>query len=300
MSTNEGGPGLRRTFWLDDRVVDERDAVVPVLDHGLLYGDGLFEGIRICEGRVFRLADHLRRLGVGARAIGLELPGGPPACEKAVLETARAHGSEDAYVRLIVTRGVGELGVDPGSCRDPRLIVIVSDIEMYADEKRRQGLALATSSLRRPQAGVLDPAVKSLNYLNSVLAKREARLHGADEALLLNAQGQVAEASGANVFAVRDGLVSTPPPTDGALPGITRRSVLEIAGELGYETRERSLGRVDLWDADEVFLTGSGARIVGVSTLDGERIGSGTPARPVTDALLAAFPEYARRHGTAF
>lgn len=290
---------LRRTFFMDDRVVAERDAVIPVLDHGLLYGDGLFEGIRICERRVFRLGDHLRRLGTGAKAIGLTLPGGLPACEKAVLETARAHDRDDAYVRLIVTRGVGELGVDPESCREPRLVVVVSDIAMYPEEKRRQGLALATSSLRRPQAGVLDPGVKSLNYLNSVLAKREARQHGADEALLLNAQGQVAEASGANVFAVRDGRVTTPPATDGALPGITRRSVLDLAGQLGFETVERTLGRVDLWDADEVFLTGSGARIVPVATLDAETIGVGG-RRPVTAALLDAFPAYAREHGTAF
>jgi len=290
----------RRTYWMDDRIVDERDAVLPVLDHGLLYGDGLFEGIRMCERRVCGLADHLRRLSTGAKAIGLVLPGGVAACEKAVLETARAHGSDDAYVRLIVTRGVGELGVDPSSCREPRLVVIVSDISMYPEEKRRAGLALATSSLRRPQAGVLDPGVKSLNYLNSVLAKREARLHGADEALLLNAQGQIAEASGANVFAVRDGVVATPPPTDGALSGITRRSVLDLARGLGYDARERTLGRVDLWDADEVFLTGSGARIVSVASLDGQAIGNGAPARPVTDALLAAFPAYAREHGTPF
>jgi branched-chain amino acid aminotransferase len=292
--------GPRRTYFMDDRVVDEGEAVVPVLDHGLLYGDGLFEGIRICERRVFRLGDHLRRLATGAKAIGLALPGGSPACEKAVLETARAHDRDDAYVRLIVTRGVGELGVDPDTCRRPRLIVIVSDIAMYDDAKRRQGLALSTSSLRRPQAGMLDPNVKSLNYLNSVLAKREARLHGADEALLLNGQGQVAEASGANVFAVRDGVVATPPPTDGALPGITRRSVLELAGRLGLETRERTLGRVDLWDADEVFLTGSGARIVPVASLDGAPVGPGGGTRPVTDALLEAFPAYAREHGTSF
>lgn len=298
-ATTRGVP-THRTYWLDDRIVAERDAVLPVLDHGLLYGDGLFEGIRICERRVFRLGDHLRRLGVGARAIGLDLPGGPAACEKAVLETARAHDRDDAYVRLIVTRGIGELGVDPCSCHDPRLVVIVSDIQMYAEEKRRAGLSLVTSSLRRPQAGVLDPGVKSLNYLNSVLAKREARMHGADEALLLNAQGQVAEASGANVFAVRDGVVSTPPATDGALPGITRRSVLEVAGSLGFETRERTLGRVDLWDADEVFLTGSGARIVAVASLDGAPIGGEGMARPVTDALLDAFPAYARRNGTPF
>jgi branched-chain amino acid aminotransferase len=178
----------------------------------------------------------------------------------------------------------------------------VSEIAMYAEDKRRQGLELVTSSLRRPQAGVLDPGVKSLNYLNSVLAKREARQRGADEALLLNAQGQVAEASGANVFAVHGGVVSTPPATDGALPGITRRSVLEIAEASGLEARERTLGRVDLWGADEVFLTGSGARIVPVATLDGEPVGPGLRDRPgpVTQALLDAFPTFAREHGVGF
>ena len=298
----EAAKGTKRTYWLDDRIVDERDAVIPVLDHGLLYGDGIFEGIRIAKRRVFRLKDHLKRLGVGAKAIGLTLPGGLGALEKAVLETAREHDREDAYVRLIVTRGVGELGVDPASCERPRIICIVAAIAMYPADKLRRGIDLATSSLRRPPAGVLDPNVKSLNYLNSVLAKREARLHGADEALLLNAQGQIAEASGANVFVVRDGQLATPPPSDGALPGITRRSVLELASELGYATAERSLGRVDLWGADEAFLTGSGARIVPVARLDDEAVGSPTrdQAGPVTQALIDAFPAYAHEHGTPF
>lgn len=300
--TQTPDPAPRRTFWIDDRIVDERDAVLPVLDHGLLYGDGLFEGIRICERRVFRLGDHLKRLSVGAKAIGLHLPWGLDGIEKAVLETARIHDRDDAYARLLVTRGVGALGVDPSSCVLPRLVCIVADIQMYPAEKRARGLALVTSSLRRPAAGVLDPAVKSLNYMNSVLAKREARARGADEALLLNAQGQVAEASGANVFAVRGDEVTTPPVTDGALPGITRRSVLELAAQLGYRPCERTLGRVDLWGADEVFLTGSGARIVPIATLDGERIGTEVRERPgpVTQALLDAYPAHAREHGTPF
>lgn len=292
----------RRTYWIDDRLVEEHEAVLPVLDHGLLYGDGLFEGIRICERRVFRLGDHLQRLSVGARAIGLDMPWGLQGIEKAVLETARAHDRDDAYIRLIVTRGVGELGVDPSSCLVPRLVCIVSDIQMYDEDKRQRGLSLVTSSLRRPQAGVLDPAVKSLNYLNSVLAKREARMRGADEALLLNDQGQIAEASGANVFVVRRGEVATPPCSDGALPGITRRSVLELAGTLGYTARECTLGRVDLWGADEVFLTGSGARIVPVATLDDELVSPEVREKPgpVTQALLDAYPAHAREHGTAF
>ncbi len=283
--------------WIDGAIVDGPEARIPVTDHGLLYGDGVFEGMRLYSGRLFRLADHMRRIATGARALGLELPGGTRALEKIVVETARAHGAADAYIRLIVTRGEGALGVDPTTCLHPRIICIVDAVRLYPEEKLARGIDLITSSLRRPGADVLDPRVKSLNYLNSVLAKREARLRGADEALLLNAAGLVAEASVANVFAVRDGGLTTPPVTDGALEGITRASVLEIAAELGLPTAERSLGRFDLLGADEVFLTGSGARIVPVASLDGSPLGE--PGRhPVTDRILAEFDGYTQRHGT--
>ena len=283
--------------WIDEQIVDGKEARIPVVDHGLLYGDGIFEGIRVYGRRVFRLDDHLRRLAAGARTIGLSLPGGLGKIEKIVLETARAYDRDEAYVRLIVTRGDGELGVDPVSCPRPRVICIVDRVRLYSEEKRAQGIQLVTASQRRPAPDVLDPRVKSLNYLNNVLAKREARLRGADEALMLNAAGLVAEASVANVFVVKSGRLSTPPPSDGALEGITRASILEIAAAEGIASREQSLGRFDLFAADEVFLTGTGARIVSVATLDGEPIGE-AGGWPVTRHLEAAFARFVEDRGT--
>jgi branched-chain amino acid aminotransferase len=268
-------------IWIDGAIAEQGEAKVSVLDHGFLYGDGVFEGIRAYGGRIFRLEDHLRRLATGARVIGLEIPGGIDAVRRIVLATARAHGEPDAYLRLVVSRGVGELGVDPTTCSDPRIVCIAARVRIFPPEKLTEGLALVTSSWRRPGPDVLDPCVKSLNYLNNALAKLEARERGGEEALLLNARGTVAEASVANVFAVRDGRLATPPPTDGALPGITC-----------------SLGRSDLLGADEVFLTGTGARIVPVASLDGRRIGS-CPG-PLTKRLSEAFDARTGRTGTPF
>jgi branched-chain amino acid aminotransferase len=298
--TRAAAEGSKMKIWLDGEIVDAKDAKISVLDHGLLYGDGLFEGIRIYASRVFRLDDHLRRLQTGAKAIGLEIPGGVSEVEKIVLDTARAYGEREAYIRLVVTRGVGALGVDPLSCHDPKVICIATSIALYSAEKLARGLDMVTASLRRPGADVLDPAVKSLNYLNNVLAKREAVLQGADEALLLNARGHVAEASVANVFMVRDGVLSTPLVSDGALPGITRASVLEIAAELGIAQREQTLGRFDLLGADEMFLTGSGARIAPVRSLDGQPIGRADSGRPVTQRIDEAFAHFVESRGTAF
>ncbi|MDX1650167.1 MAG: branched-chain-amino-acid transaminase, partial [Myxococcota bacterium] len=291
-----GGPVK---VWIDGAVVDGAEARVPVTDHGFLYGDGVFEGMRVYSRRVFRLERHLRRIATGARAIGLEIPGGAASLGPVVLETARAFGADDAYVRLVVSRGEGALGVDPTTCPTPRVVCIVDRIRLWPDEVRRRGLALATSSLRRPAPSVLDPRVKSLNYLNNALAKLEARRAGADEALLLNAAGLVAEASVANVFAVLEGRLVTPPPTDGALEGITREAVLELAADAGIPTAERSLGRFDLLAADEVFLTGAGAGVAPVGSLDGARIGGGAPPGPVTARLAADFERLARRDGAA-
>ncbi len=279
--------------WLDGEVLDRSQARVPVLDHGLLYGDGVFEGIRAIGRRVFRLADHLRRLETSARAIGLQLPLDRAGLQAVVLDTLRAENADDAYIRLIVTRGEGELGVDPGTCASPRLICIVDQVRLYPAAVLARGISLVTASVRRPAADALDPRVKSLNYLNNVLAKQEARSRGADEALLLNAAGLVAEASVANIFAVQQGGLVTPPPTDGALAGITRDSVLRLAAELGVAAVERSLGRFDLQGAEEVFLTGTGARIVPVASLDGQTLGTGE--RPLTQRLIMALDEYARR-----
>jgi branched-chain amino acid aminotransferase len=285
--------------WIDGRVVDGADAKIPVTDHGLLYGDGIFEGIRVYARRVFRLDDHLHRFGTSAKAIGLELPGGLEAVRRVVLETARAYDRDEAYLRLVVTRGSGELGVDPTQCKHPTLFCIADAIRLYDAQKLAAGIDLVTVSVRRPAADALDPRVKSLNYLNSVLAKREAVLRGADEGLILNARGQVAEAAVANVFVVRDRVLSTPPATDGALEGITASSVIEIAGDLAIETRAQTLGRFDLLAADECFLTGTGARIVPVATLDGQRIGSGGVGS-LTAQLMDAFGPYTAQHGTAF
>ena len=275
-------------IWIDGEIVGEGEALIPVTDHGLLYGDGLFEGIRVYGGRVFRLDDHLSRLQAGARAIGLSLPFEPTRIREIVLETVAAHGESEAYVRLVVTRGEGALGVDPTTCANPRLFCLVAEISLYPEEKLRQGIDLVTSSLRRPPPDVLDPRVKSLNYLNNVLAKQEARRQGADEALLLNTEGRVAEAAVANVFCARFGEIATPPVSEGALDGITRRTLLELAGTLGIPATESCLTRFDLFAADEVFLTGSGAGIVPVGTLDGRTLGSGRPG-PLWEKLRRAF-----------
>jgi len=279
--------------WIDGRVVDGADARIPVTDHGLLYGDGVFEGIRVYARRVFRLDLHLARLATSARAIGLGLPGGIEAMREIVLATARAFGAEEAYLRLIVTRGEGALGVDPSTCPHPRVLCLADSVRLFPVEKQEQGLHLVTVSVRRPPADVLDPRVKSLNYLNNVLAKLEAKRAGADDGLILNLAGAVAEASVANVFVVREGALATPPPSDGALEGITRRSVLELAVELGIPASERTLGRIDLFGADEAFLTGTGARIVPVRSLDGQAIGKSAPG-PVTVQLTAAFGRLVR------
>jgi len=285
--------------WIDGEIVEGAEARVPVLDHGFLYGDGVFEGMRVLGRRVHALDAHLARLLASARAVDLEVPGGAEAAREVILETLRALDRDDAYVRLLVSRGEGALGVDPTSCPRPRMVCIADALRLYPDEVLARGLDLVTASVRRPGPDVLDPRVKSMNYLNNALAKGEARRQGADEALLLNAAGLVAEAAVANVFAVSDGALATPPPNDGALAGITRAAVLAMAKQMGLAAGERSLARYDLWAAEEVFLTGSGAGIVPVRSLDGRPVGAGGPG-PVTARLAATFPEHVRRCGTPF
>jgi len=285
--------------WIGGRIVDGADARVPVTDHGLLYGDGIFEGIRIYGRRVFRLEAHMERFAAAAKALALELPGGISATRQIVLDVARDFGADEAYIRLIATRGDGPLGIDPTTCPEPRLLCLIDRIAVYPEEKQRVGVDVVTSSLRRPPADVLDPRVKSLNYLNNALAKLEARQRGADEALLLNAAGMIAEAAVANVFVVRAGVLLTPPSTDGALEGITRATLMELAGSLGFTVIEKTIGRFDLFAADEAFLTGSGAGVVPVRSLDGRLIGSGVPG-PVYDKLRAAFIATAPSMGVPF
>lgn len=274
---------MKKTVSIDGRLVADHEAKISVLDHGLLYGDGLFEGIRVRAGRVFRLDKHLARLEIGARVLGLELPYGAPDFARIVTDTVSAFGQKEAYVRLLVTRGEGPLGVDPSTCKTPTVICIVAEISLFTDEQRENGLSMITSSYRRPNPDVHDVAVKTLNYLGSALAKQEARQRGADDALLLNQSGRVAEAAVANVFSLRGGVLSTPPAIDGCLEGINRAAVMEIAREQGFTVLERSLGRRDLLAADEVFLTGSGAGVIGVRSLDGRAIGRGRTGEVTLD-----------------
>jgi branched-chain amino acid aminotransferase len=281
-------------IWMDGRIVDEAEARVPVTDHGLLYGDGVFEGMRVVAGRVFRLAQHLDRLAFGARVLALTLPYSLAEIREAVESTVRAFAEPEGYIRLLVTRGVGPLGVDPTTCPRASLIIIVTTIKLFSEEQRERGLDMITSSYRRPTADVLDVRVKSLNYLNSVLPKLEARQRGADEALLLNPRGHIAEAAVANVFSLRGRSLSTPPGTDGCLEGINRAAVMELGRTIGLDVQERSLGRADLFAADEVFLTGSGAGVIAVRALDGRTLGSGQRGA-VTAQLTTLLRELAER-----
>jgi branched-chain amino acid aminotransferase len=273
--------------WIEGKILPASEARIPVLDHGFLFGDGVFEGIRVTGRGIFRFADHMKRLETAARAIGLAVPGGFERVHDAARETTRAWGPREGYLRLVVTRGVGALGIDPSTCPAPAIVCIATGAAPLSPEKAARGIDLITSSLRRPPADVLDPRVKSLNYLNNVLAKREATLRGADDALVLNARGLIAESSATNVFALTGRTLETPPTTDGALEGLTRRTVMELGVELGLEVREKSLGRFDLYAADAVFLTGTRAGIVPVASLDGSPISK--TGWPVVQSLMAAF-----------
>lgn len=288
---------MEAVVWMNGALVPRSEAKVSLWDHGLLYGDGVFEGMRMIDRRVFRMDDHLRRFQAGLSAVGMMLPDAVARAREAVLATGRAYAGKDAYFRLVVTRGEGPLGVDPTTCPSPLLFCIADAIQLFPQDKRARGLDMITAALRKPGPDQLDPRVKSLNYMNSVLAKREARLRGADEALVLNASGMVAEAAVANVFVYRFGKLLTPPASDGALEGITRRTVLELAEALGVPAFERTLTRMDILDADECFLTGTGARMVSVRSLDGAVIGTGS--RPMTEKLSAALDASAKGHGTS-
>jgi len=285
-------------IWIDGNIVNEGEARIAVSDHGLLYGDGVFEGIRVTGGRIFRLERHLARLAFGARMLALTLPYPLEEIRRIVESTVRALGLGEAYVRLLVTRGVGPLGVDPTTCPRTNLICIAATIKLFTDAQRESGLDMITSSYRRPAADVLDVRVKSLNYLNSVLPKLEARQRGADEALLLNQRGHVAEAAVANVFALRGDLLLTPPGSDGCLEGINRAAVMELAPTLGLTVAERSIGRADLIAADEVFLTGSGAGVIAVRSLDGRTLGSGRRG-PITAKLEGMLRELAEHESAS-
>ncbi|MGD9896700.1 MAG: branched-chain-amino-acid transaminase [Candidatus Methylacidiphilaceae bacterium] len=285
-----------KKIFLDGKFVDEADAKVSVFDHGLLYGDGVFEGIRAYGGRVFRLEEHLERLFDSAKAISLSIPLSLTALTDAVLECCRRNSIWDGYIRLVVTRGKGDLGLNPASCPKPTLFIIADAIRLYPASVYERGLRLHTATVRRVSSEALEPAIKSLNYLNNILAKMEAGASGADESLLLNEQGCVAECTGDNVFVFKRGELATPPVSAGALPGITRREILRLAREEGITAVERNMTRYDLFVADEVFLTGTAAEIVPVVEVDGRTVGTGKPGS-ITQRLLLRFRALTRSTG---
>lgn len=286
-------------IWLDGKLVDESEAKISVFDHGLLYGDGIFEGIRFYNGRIFRLEEHIRRLFDSARAIILNLPWTQEEVCKFTCETVAANGLQDGYIRLVITRGTGELGLNPYLCKNPSMFIIASTIQLYPVETYRDGLSIITCATRRPAPGALMPQVKSLNYLNNIMAKVEAIQANALEAVMLNEQGYVAECTGDNLFLMKNGTLLTPLISDGALDGITRAVILEIAGDLGIPVKEGSLTRYDVFTADECFLTGTAAEVIPVVALDRRIIGNGKPG-PFTARFLEAFHHLTSTTGTPF
>jgi branched-chain amino acid aminotransferase len=278
---------------INGRLVDKEDAKISVYDHGLLYGDGVFEGLRSYSGKVFRLDRHLDRLYESARAIWLEIPIKQNDLAKAVNDTLRANSLEDAYIRLVVTRGAGSLGLDPNRTSDPQVIIITDKIALYPAELYERGLDIITASTIRNHPAALSPRIKSLNYLNNILAKIEGLQAGCIEALMLNTKGEVAECTGDNIFLVRGGVLLTPPLDAGILEGVTRDAVIELARESKIEVREAALTKHDVYVADECFLTGTAAEVIPVVKVDGRVIGPGTPG-PVTRDLRERFHKLAR------
>ena len=286
-------------IYIDGKYCDQEDAKISVFDHGVLYGDGIFEGIRAYNGRIFRLEDHLQRLDESARAILLKLPLPIKEIEKAIIETVRQNDLKDAYIRLVVTRGVGDLGLDMRKCKKGATLFIIADhIELYPEEFYEKGLTLVTSSIRQKGLDQVTPGVKSLNYLANILARAEATAAGAQEAILLNATGHVSECSGDNLFYIKGSKIFTPPISAGILAGVTRQVVMELAQEkLGVKVIERNFPRYDLYGADEVFLTGTGAEVIAGVKIDGRIIGKGA-CGPLTKQLIKHFRDYANSSGT--
>ena len=275
-------------IYVDGKYCDEKNAKISVFDHGLLYGDGIFEGIRAYNGRVFQLKEHIDRLFYSAKAILLDIPMSHGEVMKAVVETCRQNGIRDGYIRLLVTRGIGTLGLNPNRCKDPSVIIIADKIQLYAPELYEQGMEIITVPTTRNLHSALNPAIKSLNYLNNILAKMEANIAGCEEAVMLNAEGFVSECTGDNIFIVKARRVFTPPLSAGALHGITRGVVMDLAREEGVTVAEPNLTRYDLFNADECFLTGTGAELIPIVKIDGRVIGTGRPG-PLTGKLVGKY-----------
>ncbi|MEM1901469.1 MAG: branched-chain-amino-acid transaminase [Candidatus Nezhaarchaeales archaeon] len=279
--------------YIDGNLVPKSQAKVSVFDHGFLYGDGVFESIIVTDGVAFKLKEHVDRLYDSAKAICIDIPMSKEEMVKTIVDVVRANGFKDAYVRVIVTRGVGDLGLDPRKCSKPTIVIIVDKIKLYSDDAWSKGLTAIISSVRRDRVDATTHEVKSMNYLNNILAKIEANAVGADEAIMLDDRGFVAEGTADNIFIVKNGVIYTPPRSSGILPGITRARVMRLAEELGYRVIEKDVTPAELLTADEVFLTGTAAGIVPVVKIAGRVVGDGKPG-PITKKLLEKFKELVR------
>ena len=294
------GVAMGLCIYVNGRYVDDRDqAVIPLYEHGFLYGDGIFEGIRAYHGRVFRMKDHMDRLWRSAKTLMLVMPHDREEMDRILLETVRRTGLDDAYIRLVVSRGPGDLGIDPRKCAKTTLYIIASKITLYPEEKYKSGLRTIICSTRRTRPDTLNPQVKSLNYLNNIYGKLDAIHAGVDEGIMLNSHGQVTEGTADNLFIVSGGKLFTPPTHVGILEGITRKVIFEICQERGTDCSERVLVAHDLYTADEVFLCGTGAELIPVVEIDGRTIGSASPG-PVFNRLLGAFRERTHTDGVSF
>ena len=279
------------TIWLNGELVEKENATVSVLDHGLLYGDGVFEGIRVYNGTIFQCQAHVERLYASAEAIRLPIAMSEQEMTDAMYETLKANGISDGYIRLLVTRGIGDLGLNPLICDRSNVVIIADQIALYPPEMYESGLAVVMAEHRRISPNMLPPSVKSMNYLNNILANIEARDAGVGEAIMLNAEGNVAEGTGDNIFIVRDGKVITPPVSAGILIGVTRKVTIDLCGKLGVPIEEKDFGLGELMSADEIFRTGRAAEIIAVTKVDQTVIAAGK-AGPVTMKLLGAFREF--------
>lgn len=286
-------------IYINGKLVDKSEARISVFDHGLLYGDGVFEGIRSYNGLIFKLTEHLLRLYESAKSIGLSIPISLPELTQAIIRTLEANKLKDAYIRLIVTRGVGDLGLDPAKCPSPTIIIIADKIALYPEEYYKNGLELITASTRRSIPEAVNPQIKSLNYLNNILAKIEATNSGVMEAIMLNQNGYLVECSGVNIFVIKKEQVLTPPCFLGALKGITRDTIIELARKEKLEVREEIMTRHDLFNSDESFLTGTAAEIIPVVKVDGRTIGNGKPGK-ITARLLNGFRRLTKTEGVRY
>ena len=282
--------------YINGKFYSEKNSKISVFDHGLLYGDGVFEGIRAYHGRVFKLKEHIDRLFYSAKAILLNIPMSKQQLMDATVETCRKNNLSDGYVRLVVTRGAGTLGLNPNRCSNPQVIIIADTIQLYPASLYKKGMEIVTVATTRNHHNAVNPAIKSLNYLNNILAKIEANTAGYEEAIMLNSEGYVAECTGDNLFIIKENQMFTPSLSSGALHGITRQTSIDLVGELGVSTSEPNLTRYDLYNADECFLTGTGAEIVPVVKIDERKIGNGKPGK-ITKKLVKAYQELTKVSG---